>query len=187
MTVELTSPVLGKGVGDTYTGDLEGWLLANGYAKQDGYTGPGVSNTGAVDVAPDSDPTNPANREDPLWPETDEVNWSIANDATNLTKTSFPNPQYDFDQAGVNDDAPVVEGVEPTDGAAAGGDTVTVSGSGFEGATSVTFGGVEAASFEVVSDSEISAVTPAGTAGAADVVVTNATGADTLTGGFTFA
>ena len=64
MVVELTSPVLGKAVGDTYTGTLEPWLLTTGYAKQAVYTGPGVSNTGATDVVPADDPTLPANRGD---------------------------------------------------------------------------------------------------------------------------
>lgn len=33
MTVTLTSPVLGQEVGSTYTGNLEPWLLAQGYAR----------------------------------------------------------------------------------------------------------------------------------------------------------
>lgn len=168
MAVTLTSPAYGKAVGETYTGPEEAWLLAEGYATQDGYTGPGVSNTGATDVDPADDPTLQANRED-YWP-TDKVE-------------AVP---YDFDAGGVNDDAPALESVEPATGAAAGGDEVTLSGSGLEGTTSVTFGGTEAASFEVVSDNEVTAVTPAGAAGAVDVVVTTDVGSDTLTGGYTF-
>ena len=43
MTVTLTSEVLGQAVGTDYTGTLEAWLLASGYAKQAAYAGPGVS------------------------------------------------------------------------------------------------------------------------------------------------
>jgi hypothetical protein len=64
-------------------------------------------------------------------------------------------------------------------GVAAGGQ-VTISGSGFTGtiATSgVKFGATNATSWVVVSDQTIVAVMPAGTAGSAAIVVTNATGA----------
>ena len=123
MTVELTSPVLGKAVGSTYTGTLEDWLLAEGYAKRAGYTGPGVSNTGATDVAPANDPGLPANRGDKThFPQGDtRVNATIANDSTNLTKTSFPNPDKpDFDQGGVDEDptTPAADGDTDGDGVA---------------------------------------------------------------------
>ena len=82
---------------------------------------------------------------------------------------------------------PTVNGVSPATGAAAGGDMVTITGSGFTGATGVTFDTVAADDFTVVSDSKLVAVTPAGVAGAADVVVTNGTGPSTTgTGAFTY-
>jgi len=125
MTVTLTSPVLGKAVGDTYTGTLEDWLLAEGYAKRAGYTGPGVSNTGATDVVPAKDPQLPANRGDKAHFSSQESatkhNATIANDATNLTKTSFPNPDKpDFDQGGVDEDGatPAADGDTDGDGKA---------------------------------------------------------------------
>lgn len=104
MAVELTSPVLGQEPGYSYTGPLESWLLAEGYAKQADYTGVGVSNTGATSVDPDEDPTLAENREAPLWPDTPETNATIANDATNLTQDTFPAPGTDFDPGGVDDD-----------------------------------------------------------------------------------
>ncbi|HMT29064.1 MAG TPA: hypothetical protein PKD91_07280, partial [Bacteroidia bacterium] len=56
-----------------------------------------------------------------------------------------------------------------------GGQTVTISGTGFTGTTSVTFNLVNAASFVVVNNSTITAVTPAGlTPGT--IVVTNSVG-----------
>lgn len=106
MTVQLTSPVLGKNVGDSYTGTLEDWLLSEGYAKRAGYTGPGVSNTGpAVAYDATKDPTLGENREAPKWPLTAETNATIANDATNLNKKAFPAPGQDVDNDNLVDSA----------------------------------------------------------------------------------
>ncbi|MEV8422826.1 IPT/TIG domain-containing protein [Streptomyces niveus] len=67
---------------------------------------------------------------------------------------------------------PVVTGVAPGSGPTAGGTSVTLTGTGFTGATSVTFAGLPATSFTVNSATQITAVTPAGGAGAAVVTVT---------------
>ncbi|MFJ2911882.1 IPT/TIG domain-containing protein [Streptomyces sp. NPDC087228] len=67
---------------------------------------------------------------------------------------------------------PVVTGVAPSSGPTSGGTSVTLTGTGFTGATAVTFAGFPAASFTVNSDTQITAVTPAGSAGAAVVTVT---------------
>ena len=66
-------------------------------------------------------------------------------------------------------------------GPADGGGQVTINGSGFVGATAVTFGGKAAVSFTVVSDSQINAVAPAGT-GIANIVVTTPAGTSPVTG-----
>jgi hypothetical protein len=63
------------------------------------------------------------------------------------------------------------------------GDTVTITGRNFTGATVVSFGGTNASSFNVVSDTTITAVVAAGTSG--DVLVTTPDGTDSLAG-FTF-
>lgn len=55
---------------------------------------------------------------------------------------------------------PVVTGVSPSSGPTAGGTNVTLTGTGFTGASSVTFGGVPATSFTVNSATQITAVTP---------------------------
>jgi IPT/TIG domain len=81
--------------------------------------------------------------------------------------------------------APTVTDIDPDAGPTAGGTGVTIEGSGFTAATSVTFDGTPA-SFAVVDDSELSAITPAGAAGAVDVVVTTTGGSATLAGGFTY-
>jgi hypothetical protein len=73
---------------------------------------------------------------------------------------------------------PVVLAASPTAVATAG--IVNITGTGFIGTvptTGVKFGGVNATSWIVVSDNTIVAVMPAGSAGAANIVVTNAAGA----------
>jgi uncharacterized protein YhjY with autotransporter beta-barrel domain len=74
--------------------------------------------------------------------------------------------------------APVVNGVSPVGGPAAGGTTVTLLGSNFTGATLVAFGATPAASFTVVSATRITAVSPAGT-GTVDILVTTPAGTST--------
>jgi len=66
---------------------------------------------------------------------------------------------------------PAVSGVDPATGPAMGGTVVTIAGTGFTGATDVSFNELQANSFQVLDDSHISAVTPADS-GVADVVVT---------------
>lgn len=64
-------------------------------------------------------------------------------------------------------------GVSPSSGARDGGTVITVTGSGFTIATpSVTVGGAAATQVTVVNDTSLTAVVPAGSVGAADVVVT---------------
>jgi hypothetical protein len=66
--------------------------------------------------------------------------------------------------------------VTPGAGPDGGGTTVTVTGSGFTGATGVTFDGVPGTGFTVVDDRTLTVTTPAGAVGPADVVVTDAAG-----------
>lgn len=71
--------------------------------------------------------------------------------------------------------APTVASISPTSGPVAGGTTVTVTGTGFAGTTGasgVRFGGTNAASYTVNSDTQITAVAPAHAAGTVDVTVT---------------
>ncbi len=72
---------------------------------------------------------------------------------------------------------PVITGVRPTKGTVAGGNSVTVTGYNFTGATSVRFGGATAG-FSVTSDTSLVAQVPTGPAGGAtvDISVTNAEG-----------
>ncbi len=67
--------------------------------------------------------------------------------------------------------APTVTAVSPNSGPAAGGTGVTVTGTGFTGATAVKFGTNSATSFTIHSDTSISATSPSGS-GTVDVTVT---------------
>jgi hypothetical protein len=80
-----------------------------------------------------------------------------------------------------NAESPVVKGVSPDEGPAAGGTTVTIEGSHLEGVTAVQFGSVSAASFQESSASTITAVSPAESPGTVDVTVTTRVGGTSAT------
>jgi gliding motility-associated-like protein len=73
---------------------------------------------------------------------------------------------------------PTVTSFSPT--TAGQGQTVTITGTGFIGATVVAFGSAPAASFNVISDTEITAVVGAGASGS--VTVTTAGGSNSVAG-----
>jgi len=73
--------------------------------------------------------------------------------------------------------APAVSAVSPASGPVAGGNTVTITGSGFAGVTGVSFGGTAAAGFTVSGPTQITATAPAGAVGTVDVTVITAGGA----------
>lgn len=79
--------------------------------------------------------------------------------------------------------APAVSGVSPSGGPTAGGTTVTITGTGFTGATAVKFGTTAATSFTVVSATKISAVSPAHAAGLQNVRVTTSGGTSAIVSG----
>jgi len=70
---------------------------------------------------------------------------------------------------------PTVSSISPTSGPAAGGTSVTITGAGFTGGTSVSFGSTAASDFKVDSDTQITATSPAGS-GTVDVSVTTPNG-----------
>lgn len=74
---------------------------------------------------------------------------------------------------------PTVSGITPGQGTDLGGTSVTITGSAFTGATSVSVGGTVVASFTVNSATQITAVTAAGVAGIGNVVVTTTSGTGT--------
>ncbi len=81
--------------------------------------------------------------------------------------------------------APVVTSVTPSQGNPSGGTPVTINGSGFTGATVVRFGSNLATDVVVVSSTQITARTPAGS-GTVKVTVTGPTGTSTQNVFFTY-
>jgi hypothetical protein len=72
--------------------------------------------------------------------------------------------------------APTVTSISPTSGSTSGGTSVVITGTNFADATAVNFGSSAAASFTVDSTTQITAVAPAGSAGAVNITVTTAGG-----------
>jgi hypothetical protein len=77
--------------------------------------------------------------------------------------------------------APTVTGLSPTSGASGGGDTVTVSGTGFTGATAVNFGSVAATNLIVQNDTQLTVTSPLPSAsGPVDVTVITPAGTSAI-------
>ncbi len=81
---------------------------------------------------------------------------------------------------------PSISFVNPSSGQTTGFTAFTIFGTNFTGATSVTVGGVAATSIVVVSSTAITALSPAHSVGAIDIVVVTPNGTATLVGGFTY-
>src|SRR5690606_18804737 len=92
---------------------------------------------------------------------------------------------------GTNPRRPKVSFVNPSSGPEHGGTTVTVMGSGFSGASAVTFtepglAPVDGTDLTVISDGKLTVTTPAQNRGAADVQVTTSEGTSVPSGGSVF-
>ncbi|MEV6343995.1 S8 family serine peptidase [Actinoplanes sp. NPDC051851] len=121
----------------------------------------------------------------------DEYGAGLVNAAAVLTKLGATLTDPTVTPSPGTTTAPVVGGVLPLSGTTEGGTTVTVNGSGFSSLdpadpSAVTFGGVDAASFTVLSNSRLTAVTPPGVNGAATIVTTNTIGGSTGKVAFTY-
>lgn len=109
--------------------------------------------------------------------------------STVVSQTSFPiqGSNTNAVTAAIQIDAGItLSVVSPFSGAASGGTGVTLTGVGLTGATGVTFGGTPATSVNVVNSTTVTAVTPAHTAGAVNVVITTPSGSATDTNGYTY-
>jgi formylglycine-generating enzyme required for sulfatase activity len=79
-----------------------------------------------------------------------------------------------------------VTSITPASGPFSGGTPITISGQYLAGTTSVTIGGVPATNVVAVNATTVTAVTPAGSVGAATVVVSGSKGTVTVPGAFTY-
>lgn len=83
--------------------------------------------------------------------------------------------------------APTVTAVAPTGGPLKGGQIVSITGTGFTGATAVKFGSVNATTYAIVSSTKIVAKVPDASAGGAVLLaVTNADGTNTTGSTYTY-
>jgi hypothetical protein len=86
--------------------------------------------------------------------------------------TSATSPADSFSYTPAPPPPPTVTRVEPAEGPASGGTAVTITGSGFTSASTVSFGAVEAGGVTFESATQIKAVSPAGS-GTVEVTVTS--------------
>lgn len=121
----------------------------------------------------------------------DQVTSGTAIQALAASMGSSRNPRFVLENADTwyaafEADPPTITSITPNTGTTAGGTSVSIAGTNLNGATVVTFGATTATSI-VITDTLITCVTPAKTAGAKDVVVTTPAGTVTSTGGYTYA
>jgi formylglycine-generating enzyme required for sulfatase activity len=79
-----------------------------------------------------------------------------------------------------------VGSIFPNSGSYTGGAVITITGQYLAGTTGVTVGGVPCTNVLAVSATQVTAVTPAGSVGTADVVISGSKGTITVPGGFTY-
>jgi formylglycine-generating enzyme required for sulfatase activity len=79
-----------------------------------------------------------------------------------------------------------VASIVPNTGSYTGGTAITITGQYLAGTTGVTVGGVPCTNVVAVSATQVTAVTPAGSVGTVDVVISGSKGRITVPGGFTY-
>lgn len=198
MPVVLTQEVEGLNVGDTYTGADEAWLLASGYADQDGYTGPGIAATGAADttiadnrefdstrgqIAATSDLPEGATNDGVVLKNADapfvDPQGSTFGDPETTSFNGFANDPAEFPTS--------LSGISRHDIPLAGVAGVKLYGTGLSDSTGVTVGGTAATAFTKQGDKQVTFTAPAKAAGTYDVVLQDPDGNQTLTGAVTYA
>ena len=95
---------------------------------------------------------------------------------TTFAGTSSTSSADHYVYTNVSGSAPAVSAVSPNTSSTAGGQVVAISGSGFTGATAVTFGSTAATSFTILDDGDLTATAPAGSAGTVHITVTTNNG-----------
>ncbi len=92
---------------------------------------------------------------------------------------------FTFGAAGAG--GPTITSASPATGPSAGGTTITLTGTGFTGGSTVLFGNAASPTITYLGSSQLFVVTPANNPGAATITVINSSGgAGTLPGGFTY-
>ena len=86
----------------------------------------------------------------------------------------------------ISSDQPTVAAVNPNSGSILGGTSITITGTYFTGATSITVGGVACTAFNVVNSTTATCNTPPGTVGTTSVRVTTPAGTSSANTLFTY-
>ena len=153
--------------------------------------------TNISDPSPSASPTLPSGWSHADFPGTQAAGASFSDPLTGLTPntpyyfvawvridgTWYPGAVLHFTTGGSETPAaPTVSAISPNTGTIAGGNTVTITGTGFTGATAVTFGGMATTSFSVNGDgTSITVASPATTTtGIVNVTVTTPGGTSAL-------
>ena len=111
-----------------------------------------------------------------------KVTITVTNTAGNASATSNASSAAVIS----NNPTPTITGISPNAGSTAGGTSVTISGTNLSTVSAVTFDGT-AATISTKTSTQLVVSTPAHSAGAVNVVVTNTAGSVTSTNGFTYA
>ncbi|HEX9316887.1 MAG TPA: IPT/TIG domain-containing protein, partial [Actinomycetota bacterium] len=106
-------------------------------------------------------------------PGTDQTTVDVTVTTPAGTSATGPSDRFTY---GTITTPPTVAAVTPFSGPSTGGNSVSITGSGFAGTSAVKFGTAAAASFTVNNAGLITATPPAGTANLLDVTVTNPAG-----------
>jgi hypothetical protein len=124
------------------------------------------------------DTADAANQEYEIWPFKPGVKQEVPSEANSVqrsTWTCFPTGPVVTGIVTGAAHVPTIVSALPSGAAVT--EMVVITGDFFTGVTAVTFGGTAATHFEFVSATKIVASMPAGSAGSAAIIVTNATGA----------
>jgi hypothetical protein len=138
-------------------------------------SGAGSGFTSRIITSPDSD-----------LAEDKVVTTTGSNSATATLGASGPWVMQMVTFSGVSTPAPTVSNVSPNNGPAAGGTSVTITGTNFASGATVTFGGAAATNVSVTNSTTMTAKTPAGSGGAVTVTVTFNGRSGSLANGFTY-
>jgi hypothetical protein len=157
-TVSSVSPSSGPAAGGTSV-TITGTNLANATAVKFGSTSASINTNTATQITA----TAPAESAGTVH---------VTVTTAGGTSTTSANDQYTYTAP---PGAPVVTGINPTQGPTTGGTSVTIDGTNLDGATVVTFGSTPGA---IITDapSQIIAVSPAGSVGTVDVTVMTSAG-----------